>query len=99
MCCAAGPLAGRRTGSTSTLAAAPARADEADTQQWTLFTFQKELSPKWRAYFEVQPRFGVDLTDGDTDHGVERLLVRPAIGYRLSSKLSIWQSNSPRTKR
>lgn len=65
--------------------ASPAHADESDTQQWTLFTVQKELSSRWRSYFEVQPRFGKDLT------GVERLLVRPAIGYRLNNKVSVWQ--------
>lgn len=78
-------------GAALALGAMPARADEADTQQWTLLTFQRELTSRWRLYFEVQPRFGQDLTDGDTDHGVERLLVRPAVGYRLNSKVSIWQ--------
>jgi len=63
---------------------APAHAD-VDTQQWTLVTLQKELTPRWRAYFEVQPRFGEDAS------GTERLIVRPAIGYRLNSKVSIWQ--------
>lgn len=65
--------------------ATPIQADESDTQQWTLFTFQKELSPRWRGYFEVQPRFGSDVTN------VEKLIVRPALGYRLNRKLSVWQ--------
>lgn len=65
-------------------AASPARAD-VDNQQWTLITLQKELTARWRAYFEVQPRFGEDAS------GTERLIVRPAIGYRLNDKVSIWQ--------
>jgi len=65
--------------------AAPVRADDVDTQQWTLFTVQKEFSPRWRGYFEVQPRFGANISN------LERVLVRPAIGYRLNSKLSVWQ--------
>ena len=67
-----------------------ARADEVDGQQWTLVTAQKELSKKWRAYFEVQPRFGPDLTGGSR-RGLERILVRGAIGYRLNPKVSVWQ--------
>lgn len=66
-------------------AATPARADVTDSQQWTLVTIQKELSDRWRAYFEVQPRVGQDAD------GLERLLVRPAIGYRLNPKVSVWQ--------
>ncbi|MGV3720113.1 MAG: DUF2490 domain-containing protein, partial [Actinomycetota bacterium] len=66
------------------IGAAPARAD-VDNQQWTLITLQKELTPRWRAYFEVQPRFSEDAS------GTERLIVRPAIGYRLNSKVSVWQ--------
>jgi hypothetical protein len=71
-------------------AATTARADEVFEQQWTLVTAQKELSDKWRAYAEVQPRFGPDLTGG-LGRGLERILVRGAIGYRLNSKLSLWQ--------
>ncbi|RYG56009.1 DUF2490 domain-containing protein [bacterium] len=67
-----------------------ARADEKDTQQWTLVTVQKELSDKWRFYGEIQPRFGPDLTGG-SGRGVERILNRTAIGYRLNKKVSVWQ--------
>lgn len=66
------------------LTAAPARA-EVDNQQWTLLTLNKELSQRWRAYLEIQPRIGEDVSH------LERLLVRPAIGYRLNSKVSVWQ--------
>jgi hypothetical protein len=67
------------------LPAVPARAADEDWQQWTLFLFQHEISDRWRAYFEIQPRIGSDFTT------FERLIVRPAIGYRLTPKLSIWQ--------
>lgn len=67
-----------------------AHADDVDSQQWTLITAQKELTEKWRAYLEVQPRLGPDLTGG-SPRGVERLLVRGAIGYRLTPKTSLWQ--------
>jgi hypothetical protein len=66
------------------------QADEVDGQQWLLVTAQQELSEKWRAYGEVQPRFGPDLT-GSSGKGVERLLLRGAIGYRLNPKVSLWQ--------
>lgn len=65
--------------------ARPARADESDTQQWTVFTVEKDLSKRWRGYFEIQPRFGHDISK------LDRLIVRPAIGYRVNSKLSLWQ--------
>ena len=67
------------------LTAAPALAVDVDTQQWSLFTFQKDLSRRWIAYFELQPRFGNDVS------GVERLIVRPALGYRITPKFSVWQ--------
>lgn len=65
--------------------AAPARADESDTQQWTILTIEKDLSKRWRGYFEIQPRFGQDISK------LDRLIIRPAIGYRVNSKLSLWQ--------
>ncbi|MBM3458593.1 MAG: DUF2490 domain-containing protein [Armatimonadetes bacterium] len=62
-----------------------ARADDNDSQQWTLITVQKSLSPRWKLYFEVQPRHGSDVG------GIELLVLRPAIGYQLTPKLSVWQ--------
>lgn len=67
------------------LAPTPARADETDTQQWTLLTIDTNFSKRWRGYFEIQPRFGDDIGH------LERMIVRPAIGYRLNSKVSLWQ--------
>ncbi len=69
----------------SALAPTPAHAADVDAQKWSMFTVQKELSKRWRAYFEVQPRFGNDISRFD------RGLVRPAIGYRVTPKFSIWQ--------
>jgi hypothetical protein len=66
-------------------AASPARADSVDTQQWTIFTLDKDLSKRWMAYFEVQPRFGQNISV------LEQAIVRPAIGYRVNKKLSLWQ--------
>jgi hypothetical protein len=62
-----------------------ARADDSDTQQWSLLVVNKNLLKRWRAYFEIQPRFGEQLAV------LDKLLVRPAIGYRLNGKLSLWQ--------
>lgn len=64
--------------------ATPARAADSDLQQWTLLVLQGDLSKRWRGYFEVQPRIG-----GDLSH-LERLLVRPAVGYRLRPNVSVW---------
>lgn len=69
----------------STAVAGPARADETDTQQWTLVTMDADLSKRWRGYFEIQPRIGGDISK------LDRLILRPAIGYRITPKLSLWQ--------
>jgi len=65
--------------------ALPARASDTDLQQWTQLTFQTDLSKQWIAFFEVQPRLGDDVSE------LNRLIVRPAIGYRLRPNVSIWQ--------
>lgn len=67
------------------LVAAPAAAADTDNQAWGLFTLQAPLGKRWLGYMELQPRFSEDLG------GAERLLVRPAIGYRLSRNVSLWQ--------
>jgi len=68
-----------------TTLAGPVRADEVDTQQWTLLTIDTNISKRWRGYFEIQPRFGDNISH------TERMIIRPAIGYRINPKLSIWQ--------
>lgn len=61
-----------------------AEAAETDWQEWTLFIVQGDFSKKWRGYFEVQPRLGDDMSR------MERLIVRPAIGYRIRDNVSVW---------
>ena len=65
--------------------ARPARASDTDLQQWTLLSVQKDLSKRWIGYFEVQPRFGGDVSE------LNRLILRPAIGYRIRPNISLWQ--------
>jgi hypothetical protein len=56
-----------------------------DLQGWAQFTLQGPLSPKVQGYIEVQPRFGEDLSQGQI------AILRPAIGYQLTEKFSVWQ--------
>jgi len=65
--------------------ASQARAADTDFQQWTQVTLQGPLSKRWLGYFEVQPRFGQDAS------ALERLILRPALGYRLNKNVSLWQ--------
>jgi hypothetical protein len=58
---------------------------EDDLQQWTVVTFKADLPHKLRLYAEVQPRLGHNI------QGVDRLLLRPAIGYQLTPAISLWQ--------
>lgn len=66
-------------------APSPALALDHDTQLWTQFFVQGYLVPKLRWYAEVQPRFGNDISE------LDRMLLRPAIGYQLTPALSLWQ--------
>ncbi|HEU4407635.1 MAG TPA: DUF2490 domain-containing protein [Polyangiaceae bacterium] len=65
-------------------APAPALALDHDVQSWSLFFAQGYVVPKLRWYAEVQPRFGNDVSE------LDRLLVRPALGYQLTPALSLW---------
>ncbi len=67
------------------LAPSPAAAVDTDFQEWSLFMVQKDLGKRWIGYFEVQPRFGNDVSE------LDRLIVRPAVGYRINPNISIWQ--------
>ncbi len=62
-----------------------ARAAESDTQHWSLLVINKQFSRRWLGYFEVQPRIGEHIG------ALDRLLIRPAFGYRITPKLSVWQ--------
>jgi Protein of unknown function (DUF2490) len=60
-----------------------------EIQQWSIITASGPIAPgsKWKVYAEVQPRLGRlnDLTE------INRLLVRPAIGYQITPHVSVWQ--------
>jgi hypothetical protein len=56
-----------------------------DFRLWTPVYLTVSLPSKFIAYMEVNPRIGDDVTN------IDQLLLRPAIGYQLTDKLSIWQ--------
>jgi hypothetical protein len=62
-----------------------AHAQQTDFQSWTLLTATINIDPdnKFFAYMEAQPRIGDDISR------LERLLIRPALGYNLSPNLSL----------
>lgn len=70
----------------SLLCAASASAQRTDFQAWsqltTQFTLDKEK--KWLFYFEAQPRVGDDISR------LERLLIRPAIGYNYDKNITFY---------
>lgn len=63
---------------------APSRAVPTDLQAWTNITTTVTIDParRWFFYFEAQPRLGDDISR------LERLLIRPAIGYNLTEHLA-----------
>lgn len=64
---------------------APSHAQPTDLQAWTNITTTVTIDParRWFFYFEAQPRIGDNISR------LERLLIRPAIGYNLSDHLSV----------
>ncbi len=61
-------------------------AQRTDFQQWTLVTANVSLDQekKWLFYMEAQPRIGDDITR------LERLLIRPAVGYNIAENLTAY---------
>ena len=61
-----------------------ALAQKTDFQSWSLLsaTVNLDQQKQWFIYAEAQPRIGHDVSR------MERLLLRPALGYNLSDKLS-----------
>ena len=59
-------------------------AQRSDLQSWTLVTATAGIGERkeWLFYFEAQPRVGDDVSR------LERLLIRPAVGYALSKDVS-----------
>lgn len=65
-------------------APSPAHAYDIDSQAWGLFTFNARYPSGLRLYAEVQPRQGDDYSR------FSQLLVRPAVGYHVTPKISAW---------
>jgi Protein of unknown function (DUF2490) len=62
----------------------PAHALDHDLQSWSLFFAQGYLTSRVRWYGEVQARVGNDVSE------LDRLLVRPALGYQVAPGVSVW---------
>lgn len=63
-----------------------AHAQKTDFQSWSLVTATVNLDQekKWFVYGEVQPRVGDDISR------LERLLIRPALGYNINDRLAAY---------
>jgi hypothetical protein len=61
-------------------------ADSTDLQSWTqiVATVNLDKQRRWFAYAEAQPRLGGDISR------LERLLIRPALGYNLTSDVALF---------
>ncbi len=61
-------------------------AQKTDFQSWTQVTATISLDPakEWFAYAEAQPRIGDDVSR------LERLLLRPALGYNVNEQVSLF---------
>lgn len=64
-----------------------------DTQLWTQVVATVSLSDTWLTHHEVQSRWSEDL------HGHDQLIIRNAIGRRLSRRVTLWGGHAwtPRT--
>ena len=56
-----------------------------DFRLWAPVYLTVPLSPSFIGYMEVNPRFGDDVSE------LDQLLLRPAVGYKLTDHLSLWQ--------
>jgi hypothetical protein len=68
------------------LVTSPALAQRSDFQAWSQLTTQIAIDDqkKWLFYFEAQPRVGDDVSR------LERLLLRPAIGYNIDEDITLY---------
>lgn len=64
---------------------------EQDLQHWMQVTVTTPLdsSKRWVGYLEVQPR--VDYMQEDNSGLFSSLTLRPAVGYKLTDRISLWQ--------
>ena len=60
-------------------------ATDHDSQLWFPIYNRVYLSEDFLGWFEVNPRFGDNVSE------IDQLLLRPALGYQLSQSFSIWQ--------
>lgn len=58
---------------------------KSDFRLWAPVYLTVNLPNRFLAYMEVNTRIGDDVTN------IDQLLLRPAIGYKLTDNLSIWQ--------
>jgi len=56
-----------------------------DGQLWVPLYNRVTFSEKWRGWFEVNPRFGDNISQ------IEQLWIRPGLGYQATASVSIWQ--------
>jgi hypothetical protein len=70
---------------TSLIYTSNSEAQRSDLQSWTLFTATTGIGERkeWLFYLEAQPRIGDDISK------LERLLLRPAVGYAFSKEVSV----------
>jgi hypothetical protein len=61
-------------------------AETTDLQSWTqvVATVNLDKNKKWFAYAEAQPRIGDDISR------LERLLIRPALGYNITTNVALF---------
>jgi len=55
-----------------------------DLQSWDAIVIEAPIHGNLRGYFDLQPRIGNNITQLDT------LVVRPAIGYKITPIVSLW---------
>ena len=70
-------------GLTASISARAAFVD--DFESCSIVTLDAHVLPKVRIYAEAQPRIGDNVTHMD------RLLLRSAVGYQVTPKVSLWQ--------
>ena len=68
---------------------AHAEAVDNDLQTWEIVTLRVEMPHKLLLYGEVQPRVG--LEGSPDNNGLDRIILRPAVGYQLTPNVSLWQ--------
>jgi len=64
---------------------ATAHAGSKDFQLWAPVYLTLSLSEKVRGWYEVQPRFGNNISQ------INQLLLRTALGYQVTKHWSLWQ--------